>query len=51
MNRLSQESFICQKCGYSDNADDNASKVILKRFTMGTYGSHYKQEYLEKYAC
>ena len=51
VNRLSQESFICQKCGYSDNADDNASKVILKRFTMGTYGSHYKQEYLEKYAC
>ena len=50
-NRLSQESFICQKCGYSDNADNNASKVILKRFTMGTYGSHYKQEYLDKYAC
>ena len=50
-NRLSQESFICQKCGYSDNADNNASKVILKRFTMGTYGSHYKQEYLERYVC
>ena len=50
-NRLSQESFICQKCGYSDNADSNASKVILKRFTTGTYGSCYKQEYLEKYTC
>ena len=49
-NRLSQESFVCQKCGYSDNADYNASKVILKRFTTGTYGSCYKQEYLEKYA-
>ena len=49
-NRLSQESFVCQKCGYSDNADVNASKVILKRFTTGTYGSCYKQEYLEKYA-
>ena len=48
-NRLSQELFVCQKCGYTDNADINASKVILKRFTMGTYGSHYKQEYLEKY--
>ena len=48
-NRLSQESFVCQNCGYSGNADYNASKVILKRFTMGTYGSHYKQEYLEKY--
>lgn len=45
-NRKSQESFICQKCGYSDNADLNASKVILKRFVMGTYGSHYQQEYL-----
>lgn len=50
-NRLSQESFVCQKCGYSDNADVNASKVILKRFTTGTYGSCYKQEYLEKYTC
>lgn len=50
-NRLSQESFVCQNCGYSDNADNNASKVILKRFTTGTYGSCYKQEYLEKYAC
>ena len=39
---------------YLDNAsttplDENASKVILKRFTTGTYGSCYKQEYLEKY--
>ena len=50
-NRLSQESFVCQKCGYSDNADNNASKVILKRFTTGIYGSCYKQEYLEKYVC
>ena len=48
-NRLSQELFICQRCGYTDNADYNASKVILKRFTTGTYGSCYKQEYLEKY--
>ena len=50
-NRLSQESFVCQNCGYSGNADYNASKVILKRFTTGMYGSCYKQEYLEKYAC
>lgn len=50
-NRLSQESFVCQKCDYSDNADINASKVILKRFTTGTYGSCYKQEYLEKCTC
>lgn len=48
-NRLSQELFVCQKCGHSDNADLNASINILKRFTMGAYGLHYKQEYLEKY--
>ena len=48
-NRLSQELFVCQNCGYTDNADENASKVILKRFTMGTYGSHYKQKYLEEH--
>lgn len=48
-NRLSQELFVCQSCGYTDSADENASKVILKRFTTGTYGSCYKQEYLEKY--
>lgn len=47
-NRLSQKLFVCQKCGYTDNADNNASKVILKRFTTGIYGSCYKQEYLEK---
>ena len=49
-NRLSQELFVCQKCGYSDNADNNASKVILKRFITGTYGSCYKQEYLKEYS-
>lgn len=48
-NRLSQGLFVCQKCGYTDNADYNASKVILKRFTMGIYGSHYKQKCLEKH--
>ena len=41
-NRLSQESFICQNCGYSDNADHNASINILKRFTTGKYGSGYQ---------
>lgn len=48
-NRLSQELFVCRNCGYTDNADENASKVILKRFTMGAYGSHYKQKYLEEH--
>lgn len=48
-NRLSQELFVCQKCGYSDNADYNASINILKRFATGTYGSCYKQLYEEKF--
>ena len=47
-NRLSQESFVCLKCGYSDNADLNASKVILKRFTTGMYGSYFQQTYLDE---
>lgn len=37
-NRKSQSDFICQKCGHTDNADLNASKVILKRALTGTYG-------------
>lgn len=30
-NRPTQESFLCQNCGHSDNADINAAKVILGR--------------------
>lgn len=30
-NRPSQAAFVCQRCGNSDNADNNASKVIAKR--------------------
>ena len=30
-NRLSQAEFVCQRCGNSDNADSNASKVIAQR--------------------
>jgi len=41
-NRLSQESFVCTSCGYSTNADYNASKVILSRFITGKYGSCFQ---------
>lgn len=41
-NRLIQESFCCLKCGHSDNADLNASKVILNRFLTGKYGSGFQ---------
>ena len=40
-NRPSQELFCCVKCGYSSNADLNASKVILGRFLTGKYGSSF----------
>ena len=42
-NRKTQEHFTCQKCGYTDNADLNASKNILNRFLTGMYGSRFKQ--------
>ncbi len=30
-NRVTQDTFICQSCGHSENADINAGKVIAKR--------------------
>ena len=33
LNRLSQESFKCVECGYEDNADSNAAKVLKFRLT------------------
>ena len=30
-NRKSQELFICESCGHTDNADQNAAKVIKNR--------------------
>lgn len=30
-NRKSQEAFLCENCGHSDNADRNAARVIKKR--------------------
>ena len=30
-NRLTQEHFLCKKCGHSENADINAAKVIALR--------------------
>ena len=29
-NRISQESFVCQNCGHTENADVNAAKNILR---------------------
>lgn len=30
-NRPDQQTFVCQSCGYTANADDNASAVVAKR--------------------
>ncbi|MHB1899777.1 MAG: zinc ribbon domain-containing protein [Leptospirillum sp.] len=30
-NRPSQAEFVCQRCGLTDNADQNASRVIAQR--------------------
>ncbi|MDA8111200.1 MAG: zinc ribbon domain-containing protein, partial [Nitrospiraceae bacterium] len=30
-NRPSQAVFVCQRCGLTDNADHNASRVMAKR--------------------
>jgi putative transposase len=30
-NRVTQDTFICQLCGFSENADINAARVIKKR--------------------
>jgi putative transposase len=42
-NRIG-EMFQCQACGYTDNADINASRNILERFLTGKYGSCYKPQ-------
>lgn len=43
-NRPTQSVFKCCHCGNNDNADNNAAKVILKRFQEGndfTYVKYY----------
>jgi putative transposase len=31
LNRVTQAEFHCQRCGHTDNADTNASAIILQR--------------------
>jgi putative transposase len=38
----SGETFRCQNCGYSGNADVFAARNVLERFVTGKYGSCYK---------
>jgi len=46
-NRQSQELFVCQNCGHSENADVNAAKNILGRLIFGPYGAEFKPGNLE----
>jgi len=41
MNRLG-ETFRCQRCDYSGNADVFAARIVLGRFITGLYGACYK---------
>lgn len=46
-NRKTQESFVCTCCGYTDNADHNASINIKNRFTSNVLKNqlHKQDEY------
>jgi len=50
MNRVG-EMFLCQKCGFSGNADIVAAGNILDRFVTGKYGSCCKPENKAVLAC
>ena len=48
-NRATQDRFVCVKCGVSYNADTVGATNSLARFALGTYGSQYKQLFLDKH--
>jgi len=48
-NRATQDRFVCVKCGASYNADTVGATNSLARFTLGIYGSQYKQLFLDKH--
>lgn len=41
-NRPSQSEFSCKKCGYSNNADENAAYNLASRATSATSGQTVK---------
>jgi putative transposase len=41
LNRISQAVFRCIACAYTENADSNASKVILARGARDSLNGRY----------
>ena len=48
-NRMTQEDFCCQSCGYSDNSDFTSAKVSLQKYIRsipGPYGARLQADKL-----
>lgn len=43
-NRKSQESFVCQNCGFADNADLNASRNIRERAAVNQPNGNFSYQ-------
>jgi transposase len=45
-NRVSQEVFVCRKCGHTLHADVVGATNTLARFALGPYGAECKPEFV-----
>jgi len=48
-NRVSQDVFVCRKCGHIWHADVVGATNTLARFALGPYGAECKPEFMEKH--
>ena len=48
-NRVSQDVFVCQKCGNVWQADVVGATNTLARFALGPYGAECKPEFMERH--
>ena len=48
-NRLNQSTFKCAGCGHSAHADSVGALNVLARFSLGKYGSEYKELFMKKH--
>jgi ribosomal protein L37AE/L43A len=48
-NRVSQEVFVCRKCGHIWHADIVGATNTLARFALGPYGAECKPEFMERH--